>query len=75
MALSPPFVIYTQKQPHGSFGETMNDIRSWLDHHKMQPVLFKAAAHGFEIGFASEDDAFTFRREFGDPIQPSDLPG
>ena len=74
MALNYPFAVYIQKQSHGSFGETMNDIRSWLDHHKMQPVSFKAAARGFEIAFNSEDEAFLFRREFGGLIQSIDLP-
>ena len=72
MALAPPFTVYLQKTP-ASFGDTMNDIRAWLDHHRMQPVSFKCSAYGFEIAFNSEDEAQLFRREFGDLLQPAGL--
>ena len=69
MALAPPFIVHVGKQP-GGFGETMNVVRSWLDHHKMQSASFKPVADdngsmGFEIGFSSENEARLFRTAFG----------
>ena len=69
MALNSPVVVRIEKQPGGTFGGTMNDIRSWLDHRKIQPALFKPVASdrsgvGFEIGFNSEEEAHRFEREF-----------
>ena len=45
MALASPIVVRVEKQPEGSFGETMNVIRFWLDHCKIQPVSFKPVAN------------------------------
>jgi RNA polymerase sigma-70 factor (ECF subfamily) len=69
MALSPAFVVRVEKRPEGSFGETINVIRSWLDHRHIQPVSFTPVANarsgvGFEVGFNSEDEAHVFEREF-----------
>jgi hypothetical protein len=69
MALDPPFVVRVEKKPAGSFGETMNVIRSWLDHRQIQPVSFTPVANarsgiGFEIGFNSEDEAHLFKEAF-----------
>jgi hypothetical protein len=67
MALGPPFVVRVEKQREGSFGETMNVIRFWLDHCKIQPVSFMPVANvrrgvGFEIAFNSEDEACLFEQ-------------
>jgi hypothetical protein len=69
MALDPPFVVRIEKQPGGSFGGTMHEIRSWLDHRHIQPASFLPVANdrsgvGFEIGFNSENEAHLFEREF-----------
>ena len=72
MALDPPFVVQIETkpgEPKGSFGETMNTVRTWLDHRHIQPVSFNPVANaqrgvGFEIGFSSEDEAHLFEREF-----------
>jgi hypothetical protein len=70
MALNPLFVVRVEKKTErSSFGQTMNEIRSWLDHSRIQPVLFKPVASdrsgvGFEIGFASEDEAHRFEEAF-----------
>ena len=69
MALNSPFAVRIENPPGSTFGGTMNDIRSWLDHRKIQPALFKPVASaqsgvGFEIGFNSEDEAHLFEREF-----------
>ena len=67
--LPPPFVVRIEKKPEGSFGGTVNTIRSWLDHHKIQPASFKPIASdrsgvGFEIGFTNEEEARSFERDF-----------
>ena len=69
MALSPPFVVRVEKRPGRSFGAIMNEIRTWLDHRKIQPASFNSVFNarrdvGFEIGFNSEDEALLFEREF-----------
>jgi hypothetical protein len=76
MPLGPSFTVHIEKKLNGSFGDTMNDIRAWLDHRKIQPALFKPADHGagFEIAFKSEDEARNFERQFGDLIRPTGLP-
>ena len=70
MALNPPFVVRIEKKPGAYFGETMNDIRSWLDHRKIQPTSFRPITQtdsgvGFEIGLNSEDEVHLFERAFG----------
>jgi hypothetical protein len=70
MTLSSVIVVRVEKKPGGlSFGETMNGIRSWLDHRQIEPASFQSVANaisgvGFEIGFNSEDDAHVFEQEF-----------
>jgi hypothetical protein len=69
MALSSPFVVRVEKKPESSFGETMNAVRSWLDHRKIRPTSFKSVASdrsgvGFEIGFNKEDEAELFEQSF-----------
>jgi hypothetical protein len=44
MALSPPFVVRVEKKPESSFGAAMNDIRTWLDHRKIEPISFEPVA-------------------------------
>ena len=72
MALDPPFVVQIETkpgEPRGSFGETMNTVRTWLDHRHIQPVSFLPITNarsgvGFEISFNSEQEAHLFEREF-----------
>lgn len=56
------------ERPEKPFGETMNEIRSWLDSHKIQPADFRPASSGgaaaFEIRFAHEDEARLFEEAF-----------
>jgi hypothetical protein len=51
-----------------NLGKTMNDIRTWLDAEKIQPVEFKTivshAGIGFEISFRSEQEAERFQQRF-----------
>jgi len=52
------------------YGEILSEIRTWLDKHKIEPVLFKPAAvigrHGlgFEITFRSPEQARQFEKAF-----------
>ena len=67
MALTSTFSVHFQTGTGQSFGQTMNDIRSWLDHQRIEPTLFKpviGADAGFEIAFNSEEEAQRFRRVF-----------
>jgi hypothetical protein len=69
MALGPPFVVRIENKPARSFGVTMNEIRTWLDHRKIQPVSFLPIAKAdtaveFELRFNTEDEAELFEREF-----------
>jgi hypothetical protein len=61
--MATPMVIRAEK-----LGETMNDIRIWLDAEKIQPVEFKTvvshAGIGFEISFQSEREATRFQERF-----------
>ena len=43
MALNPALTVRVERKP-GAFGDTMNEIRTWLDHTKIQPVSFKPVA-------------------------------
>jgi len=69
MPPASPTLVRVEKQPGGlSFGETMNGIRSWLDHRQIEPASFKSVVNalsgvGFEISFNSEDEAHRFERE------------
>lgn len=65
----PPLSVVRVERPEQTFGETMNEIRSWLDSRKIQPAAFKAdttvpGAVAFEIRFSSEDEARLFQRAF-----------
>jgi RNA polymerase sigma-70 factor (ECF subfamily) len=70
MMLASPIVVRVEKQPGGlSFGESMNAIRSWLDHRQIEPASFKSVANapsgaGFEVAFNSEGEAHAFDQEF-----------
>lgn len=57
-------------RPAGTpFGVIMNEIHSWLDRNKIDPVDFKTLVGregiGFEIRFRTEDEAERFQRQFG----------
>jgi hypothetical protein len=68
MALNPALTIRIEK-PEGTLADTMNEMRSWLDRHGVQPVEFKISVTGmpiiaFDIQFRSEDDAVLFAQVF-----------
>jgi len=69
MALSPPFVARAEKRSERSVGAVMNEIRTWLDHRKIEPISFEPVAKadrgvGFELCFNSHDEAHLFDQEF-----------
>jgi hypothetical protein len=45
-------------------GKTMNDLRTWLDSERIEPVEFKTAGGSFEISFRREREAERFQRRF-----------
>ena len=68
MALNP-FVVQIERKPGGSFGETMNAVRNWLDHRDIRSTSFLPITQieggiGFEIGFNSAAEAQLFEHEF-----------
>ena len=68
MALNP-FVVQIERKPGGSFGETMNAVRIWLDHRDIRSTSFLPITQidrgiGFEIGFNSAAQAQLFEHEF-----------
>ena len=70
MERDPAFTIRIEK-PKTAFAETMNEMRTWLDEHRFQPIEFKIAMTGmpiiaFDVQFRSEDEAVLFERVFAD---------
>jgi hypothetical protein len=68
MALKPPFTIRIEK-PEAALAATMNEMRSWLDKHQVQPIEFKIARTGFpgiafDLQFKSEKEAILFEKIF-----------
>jgi hypothetical protein len=68
MTLKSPLSVRVEK-PGKAFGAAMNEIRTWLDAHKIQPVDFRPdpAAPGavaFEIKFSRDDEARLFEQTF-----------
>jgi hypothetical protein len=49
-------------------GDSISDIRPWLDRHKIEPVELKSEAKDgaitLDICFRSQDDAELFERDF-----------
>ncbi len=66
MALNPSLIVRIERKP-GAFGDTMNEIRSWLDSRHIHPASFAPVSDsgvGFEISFNDEDEARLFRARF-----------
>ena len=52
----------------GDLGAAMSNMRTWLDHHRSQPVIFgQGAGEGtvFRLEFRSEAEALAFIGAFG----------
>jgi hypothetical protein len=41
MALNP-LIVQIDRKPGGSFGDTVNAVRIWLDHRDIRPTFFPA---------------------------------
>ena len=66
--LTSPLSIRIES-PVKAFGVAMNDIRTWLDAHRIQPADFKPDPAGpgtvaFEIRFHREQEARLFEQAF-----------
>jgi signal transduction histidine kinase len=78
MARSSPLSVRVEK-PEGALGEVMNEIRSWLDSHNIQPTAFRTdkvsrGALAFDICFAGEHEARLFEQAFSTRLIASGNP-
>ena len=68
MALTTPIAIAVELPIGMSFGNAMNEVRSWLDSKKIEPASFKPVTRhdgiGFEISFRSSREAELFQQTF-----------
>ena len=68
MASRTPVVVEPKTARDMPLGETMRDIRAWLDSERIQPADFKAVVGrtglGFEISFNDEREAVRFQERF-----------
>jgi hypothetical protein len=68
MAPTIPITIIVEQLNGRSLGQTMNELRSWLDSKKIEPASFNPIVAGggilFEIGFHSHHEAELFQQEF-----------
>ena len=68
MALLTPVVLHADNRPNTPLGSAMNEIRTWLNGEKIEPVEFRTVVGegglGFEISFRHEREAERFRRRF-----------
>lgn len=55
-------MIVVRSSKNLPLGKTMNDMRTWLDRERIEPVAFKTAAGRFEIGFRREREAQRFQQ-------------
>ena len=68
MVITTPIRIEVNRPAGAPIGSIMNEIRSWLDQNRIEPVDFKTVVGregiGFEIRFRTEGEAERFQREF-----------
>ena len=62
------YCIYIETPVGTPLGNIINDIRPWLDRHKIEPVEFKSETeNGFitlDIRFRGQGEALLFERDF-----------
>jgi len=68
MTLDPPFTVRVKK-PESELASAMNEMRTWLDNTRLQPIEFKIAIAGvtgiaFDVTFQSEAEAAQFEQAF-----------
>jgi hypothetical protein len=60
--------IYIETPVGTPLGDSISDIRPWLDRHKIEPVELKSEAKDgaitLDICFRSQDEAQFFERDF-----------
>jgi hypothetical protein len=63
-----PYCIYIETPVGTPLGDAIDDIRSWLDRHKIEAVEFKSETKDglitLDIHFRSRDEAQLFERDF-----------
>jgi hypothetical protein len=70
MALDESFpTTVTLEKSTADLGYAMNEIRSWLDSRRIQPIRFKTSLRktgdvAVEISFNTEDEAYLFVQQF-----------
>ena len=73
MALLTPVVVHADNPRNTPLDKAMNEIRTWLDRERIQPVVFKmvvnGAVLGFEIGFRHEHEAALFEEHFASLLE------
>jgi hypothetical protein len=67
--MTNPILVKLERPTGTPFGEIMNEVRSWLDSQKIEPIDFKPVVSsqgiGFEISFRAKEQAELFQRTFG----------
>jgi len=68
MTLDPPFTVRIERA-ETALANAMNEMRTWLDSTRLQPVEFKIAMTGvagiaFDVTFQTEADASQFEQAF-----------
>jgi hypothetical protein len=68
MMLDPSFIVRIER-PDTALANALNEMRTWLDNTRLQPVEFKIAIAGvsgiaFDVTFHSEADACQFEQAF-----------
>jgi hypothetical protein len=62
------YCIYIETPVGTLLGDSMSEIRPWLDRHKIEPVEFKSEAKDgtitLDICFRRQDEAQLFERDF-----------
>jgi hypothetical protein len=62
------YSIYIETPVGTALGDSMSEIRPWLDRHKIEPVDFKSEAKDgtitLDICFRSQDEVQLFERAF-----------
>ena len=62
------YSIYIETPVGTPLGDSMSDIRPWLDRHKIEPVEFTSEAKDgtitLDICFRSQDEGQLFERDF-----------
>jgi hypothetical protein len=68
MALLGPIALQTENLRNASLAKVLNEIRTWLDSERVEPVRFKIVVGrnglGFEISFRNECEAERFQERF-----------